>query len=157
MIGFALPAAIAFAAALIASARWAWWRPARCGGLRTLMYHKVGSPPPESQLKILWVAPDAFRRQMEYILRHGYTPLLFRELSEIASGSRPIPEKPALVTFDDGFANNFEHAFPILRELGVKANIFLVYECMDDPDAWYSKNESRVRMLTWEEIFKMPF
>lgn len=109
-----------FAAAAAASARWNWWRPP-ARGLPAPMYHRVGIAPKISRHKKLWVRPDEFRWQLEYLLRHGFRPVLFSELESVG-----IEDRPVLITFDDGYADNFENAFPILRELGVKANIFLV-------------------------------
>ncbi len=108
------------AAAAAASARWNWWRPPT-RGLAVPMYHRVGTAPAVSRQKKLWVHPDDFRWQLEYLLRHGFRPVLFSELDTMA-----LEDRPVLITFDDGYADNFENAFPILRELGVKANIFLV-------------------------------
>lgn len=143
------------AAFLGVSARWNWWRlPA--GGLGILMYHKIGRPPAGSRLKNLWVDAEEFRWQMEYLLRRGYTPLLFSELDEIRTGARPLPRRPVLVTFDDGYANNYEEAFPVLRALGVKANIFLVYETLDRHNAWHDPGtEPWLRMLTWKQVREM--
>ena len=143
--------AVAGGAALLgASARWNWWRPPTAG-LPVLMYHKVGDCPKGSQLAKLWVSPRDFRRQLDYLKRHGYTPLLFSEL-----GRRPMPEHPVLITFDDGYANNFEVAFPILQELKMKANIFLVYETVDQHNVWHDPaSEPWQRMLTWNQVERM--
>jgi len=137
------------------SARWNWWRP-KARGLAVLMYHKIGYYPEGSQLQNLWVTAEEFRWQMEYLNRYGYTTLLFRELAEIYEGKRPMPEKPALVTFDDGYANNYEIAFPILRETGTKGNIYLVYETIDHHNSWHDpESEPWVRMLTWKQVLEM--
>ena len=144
------------AAALGASCRWNWWRPLVEGGLPALMYHKIGEPPPGSKLGKLWVSAEEFRWQMGYLLRYGYTPMLFREVLEAEAGARPWPAKPALVTFDDGYANNAEVAFPILRALGVKANIFLVYETLERHNAWHDPaGEPWIRMLSWAQVLEM--
>ncbi|MBI4425599.1 MAG: polysaccharide deacetylase family protein [Elusimicrobia bacterium] len=155
MIDTALPF-VGVAAAIGASCRWNWWRPLVTGGLPCLMYHKIGDPPPDSKLAKLWIAADEFRWQMEYLLRNGYTPLLLRELRAAELGSRTLPPKPALVTFDDGYANNYEEAYPILRELGVKGNVFLVYETIDHHNAWHDPaSEPWLRMLTWKQALEM--
>src|SRR5262245_5247171 len=95
------------------SARWNWWRP-RKNGIPILMYHKVGNPPPDSKLKKLWVSADQLREQMSYLASHGYTPILFKDLYRHWDKKSPLPPKPVLITFDDGYANNFENALPIL-------------------------------------------
>lgn len=129
----AVPAACAAVAAAV-SARWNWWRPT-ARGLPALMYHKIGDAPAGSRLKKLWVSARDFRWQMEYLVRHGFTPVLFSELA--GAREKPLPEKPVLVTLDDGYANNYETAFPVLQELKVKANIFLVVETLGRHNAWH--------------------
>lgn len=144
------------AAAIGASCRWNWWRPLVEDGLPSLMYHKVGDAPRPTQLGKLWVSASEFRWQMEYLLRHGFSPVLFKDLYDAEHAGRKLPERPVLVTFDDGYANNYEVAFPILKELGVKANIFLVYETIDRHNAWHDPaSEPWIRMLTWEQCFEM--
>ena len=149
----ALPAACAAVAAAV-SARWNWWRPT-AQGLPVLMYHKVGEAPPSSRLKKLWVSAPDFRWQMEYLLRRGFTPVLFSDL-KAAAGEKPLPEKPVLITFDDGYANNFETAFPVLQELKVKANIFLVFETLGKHNAWHAPStEPWQRMLNLAQVERM--
>jgi len=144
------------AAGLGASARWNWWRPKIKKGIPTLMYHKVGDYPKGSQLQKLWVTAADFRRQMDYLKSRGYTTLHFQDLADIEDGKAPCPDKPVLVTFDDGYANNHELAYPILKELGLKGNIFLVYETLESHNAWHNPDtEPWIRMLSWPNIEEM--
>ncbi|HVE13055.1 MAG TPA: polysaccharide deacetylase family protein, partial [Elusimicrobiota bacterium] len=151
------PTALGVCAATAAgvSARWNWWRPA-ARGLPVLMYHKVGTPPRGSKLGALWVETEEFEWQMRYLLRRGFTPMLFGELAACDEGRAPWPEKPALVTFDDGYANNCEEAFPVLSALGVKANVFLVVETVGSHNAWHDPaTEPWLRMLDWGQVERM--
>ncbi len=153
MIG-ALIAGAAVAGAAF-SARWNWWRP-RTRGIPSLMYHKIGDSPKGSRLQKLWVTTADFRGQLEYLRAEGWTSMLFRELAEASDGKRAMPEKPVLITFDDGYANNYEEAFPLLKEFGMKGNIFLVYETMERHNAWHDPaTEPWLRMLTWAQIHEM--
>jgi peptidoglycan/xylan/chitin deacetylase (PgdA/CDA1 family) len=152
----AAAAAFTGAAAVGASCRWNWWRPQVHGGIPSLMYHKIGNAPNGSQLKKLWVTAKDFREQMEYLRHHGYTTVTFTELRDIELGKSKSPSKPVLVTFDDGYANNYEIAYPILKELGLKGNIFLVYETIDTHNAWHDpKSEAWLPMLTWAQVKEM--
>ncbi|MBI4395760.1 MAG: polysaccharide deacetylase family protein, partial [Elusimicrobia bacterium] len=100
-------------AALGISARWNWWRPEK-GGLPILMYHKIGDPPAGSKLKKLWVSVELFRRQMTYLKEKGWNPLHFIELDSLLDRGEPLPEKAVIISFDDGYLNNYENAFPVL-------------------------------------------
>ena len=65
------------------------------------------------------VTPGKFRSDLETVLAMGYTPVLPREL---AAGDA-LPEKPILITFDDGYLSNYEYAWPILEKYGMVATI----------------------------------
>ncbi|MFH1724163.1 MAG: polysaccharide deacetylase family protein [Elusimicrobiota bacterium] len=137
------------------SARWNWWRP-RAHGLPVLMYHRIGDPPAGSRLKKLWVRLADFRWQMEHLLRDGYTPLLFSELEALEAGKSPKPPRPVIITFDDGTADNYELAFPALRELDVKANIFLVCDAVGGHNSWEDPAVGPwQRMLSWGRVLEM--
>ena len=148
--------AVALGAAAAASARWNWWRRAVTNGLPTLMYHKIGAPPPASRLAKLWVTTADFRRQLAYLKKNGYAAVDFRDWRDAEKGIKPLPEKPVLITFDDGYRNNYELAYPILREFGMKGCIFLVYEAMDKHNCWHDPTtEPWLKMLTWTQIREM--
>jgi peptidoglycan/xylan/chitin deacetylase (PgdA/CDA1 family) len=148
--------AVGALAAAGASARWNWWRPTLSGGMPALMYHKIGDYPPGSELAKLWVTTADFRRQLEYLKKHGFTSVTFAEWRDAEKGLKPLPAKPVLITFDDGYMNNYELAFPLLREFGMKGNVFLVYETMDQHNAWHDPaTEPWLRMMTWAQIKEM--
>ena len=149
-------AAIGSLAAVGASLRWNWWRPKVSSGIPTLMYHKFGDHPKGSQLAKLWVTTSDFRRQMEYLKSHGFTTLTFTELRDIEHGRAPRPEKPCLVTVDDGYENNYTIAYPIMKELGLKINIFLVYETIDSYNSWHNpESEPWIPMMNWKQVREM--
>ena len=137
------------------SARWAWWRGSR-PGLSVLCYHKIGRPPAGSRLKDLWVSPEKFRAQVKYLLDHGYTTLFFSDLKKIYDKEIPLPEKAVLITFDDGYQNNYAEASPILKELGAKGNVFVVYNTIGKANLWHSPaSEPWINMATLAELKEM--
>jgi peptidoglycan/xylan/chitin deacetylase (PgdA/CDA1 family) len=70
------------------------------------------------------VDDEVFRAQMSFMARH-YTCLPLSEIVDRLSTGAPLPSRAAAVTFDDGFRNNYQYAFPILRASGVPATIFV--------------------------------
>ena len=70
---------------------------------------------------------EVFRRQIEFLSRH-YRPVSLQQVVNAISDGAPLPEQAALVTFDDGLRNNATVAWPILREMGVPAAIFLTVD-----------------------------
>jgi len=144
-----------FFAAAAASARWTWWCRA-VGGLPVLVYHKIGAPPAGSQLKDLWVSPEKFRAQVAWLLAHGYTTVLFSDVMKAHKNNKPLPAKAVLITFDDGYENNYAHAYKILRELGAKGNIFVVFNTIGKANLWHNPaTESWVNMAGIEMLKEM--
>ncbi len=137
------------------SARWNWWRlPAR--GIPILMYHKIGDPPPGSKLKKLWVSAGQFWQQMAYLKKHHYLPLTFFDMLSLQEKGRAVPDNGVVISFDDGYLNNYEVAFPILREFNFKAVIFLVVNAVGKDNFWHDpQNEIRIPMLSWAQAEKM--
>jgi len=120
------------------------------------MYHHLGDPPRPSRHDKLWVREADFRRQLKFLLAGGWTPLLFSEFAAALDGGSALPEKPALITFDDGTADNAEAALPILEELGVKANVFLVVEGVGKSTHWEDPAKKPwLRMLDWDAVARM--
>ena len=64
--------------------------------------------------------------------------MLFSDLLKAHKGEKPLPEKAVLITFDDGYENNYTHAYKILSELGAKGNIFVVYNTIGKVNLWHN-------------------
>ena len=92
-----------------------------------LMYHHLGED--GQDCNDMTVTPSKFRADLETVLAMGYAPVLPREL---AAGDA-LPEKPILITFDDGYRSNYDLVYPILREYGVKACISIIVLMPDLP------------------------
>lgn len=91
-----------------------------------LRYHRVND---EHDPFFGAVPVNLFTRQMEMLARY-FTVLPLQDLVERAEGN-DIPPKAVAITFDDGYRDNYEHAFPILKELGMPATIFLATGWLD--------------------------
>ena len=94
--------------------------------LLVVMYHGVTSqsysPPVWSQLPV-----EIFRRQLAF-LRHHYHVVTLAEFTAALDDKGTLPERAALITFDDGIKNNFSVAYPVLQEFGIPASIFLTVD-----------------------------
>lgn len=87
-----------------------------------LCYHEVR---PDRDDDCMNVKPEVFRRHIREFKEAGYTFLDVSNLRKTAAGSS-LPEKALLITFDDGYADNYNYAYPILREEQVPATFFVV-------------------------------
>ncbi len=104
-----------------------------------LMYHYISIPPEDAdKYRIdLSVAPEDFRQQMAYLAQNGYNTITFEDLSRAIADKQDLPEKPVIITIDDGYRDNYENAFPILQEFGLTATIFLVTDPIDQGNPAY--------------------
>ena len=120
-----------------------------------LMYHRVV---PRGQELPTWnVSPEKFRSQLAGLLDRGYVAWSLSQLIEQSQTGGPIPENVFVVTFDDGYANNFLYALPILKELQVPATIFLATAYLNSTvpfpfDDWFQKGTSQVCSETWRAL-----
>jgi len=106
-----------------------------------LMYHSIDYNDKETKLS---VTPEAFRRQMEFLHKNNYNVVGLDKAIKYISGEEKAPPKTVAITFDDGLLNNYEYAYPVLKEYGLPAAIFVIIKQVGQP-GW----------LTWGQIKEM--
>lgn len=103
--------------------------------LPILMYHHLAE---EGPFNSMTVSPASLRGDLQWLWDNGFTTLFPQDLVEIAAGRRAMPDRPVMVTFDDGYTSNYHLGFPILQETCTRA-AFALLTCMtttDNPDSW---------------------
>lgn len=106
-----------------------------------LMYHSVNpGARPEDRLT---VSVESFKRQMRFFKSHHYNVVPLEELEVLLKDKKKVPPKTVAITFDDGYKDNYRYAFPILKEYGFAATMFIIIDEVGRPQ------EDR---LSWEEI-----
>lgn len=116
--------------------------------LPILMYHYVSTPPVDADVYRLDLStpPNLFAAQLDRLQAEGYTTIsLYQLLAHLTQGA-PLPPKPVVITFDDGYRDNYENAFPLLAERGMTATFFVVTDFID---------EQRPLYLSWEMAREM--
>ncbi len=104
-----------------------------------LMYHSIAEEPDND----LMVSPSTFAAQMKHLSDAGYQTITFQDLEEWERGE-PIPKKPILLTFDDGYLDNYTAAYPVLKKHDLKATFFISTNYLGD-----------ARHISWEQIKEM--
>ncbi len=112
------------------------------------MYHYVSDPPADADVyrRDLSVLPDRFGAHLDYLLANGYSVITLDELLYALAQGRELPKKPVILTFDDGYEDNYTEAFPRLRDRGLVAHFFIVTDFV---------NQARPGYMTWPQIEEM--
>jgi peptidoglycan/xylan/chitin deacetylase (PgdA/CDA1 family) len=102
------------------------------------MYHYVSAPPVGAGAvrRDLSIAPEAFAEHLAYLQGAGYTAISLGDLVLALQTGAPLPERPVVLTFDDGYRDHYEHAYRLLREYGFTGTFFLTTSLIDqgNPD-----------------------
>ncbi len=117
--------------------------------LPVLMYHSVLKDPQRSGAYV--ITPTQFERDMQYLVDHGYTAVLPSDLMKYAAGEEDLPEKPVMITFDDGYYNNLVYVLPILKRLHMKAVVSIVGSYTEEATKRMDQNPTYAH-LTWDDI-----
>lgn len=91
--------------------------------IRILEYHSVSTNGFEDQITI---TKEKFVAQMDYLKANGYTTLWLSDVEEYQKNKKPLPKKSVVLTFDDGFADNYHEVLPLLKLYNFKAVCFMV-------------------------------
>jgi peptidoglycan/xylan/chitin deacetylase (PgdA/CDA1 family) len=116
-----------------------------------LTYHSI-----DDSGSVLSLSPQTFAAQMRILADVGVDVLSLGELERRASG-KGAAGRAIAITFDDGFRNVYEQAFPVLRQYGFPATVFLVTDYCGGMNSWPSQpaNIMRQHLLSWTQIKEM--
>lgn len=115
-----------------------------------ILYHCIEENYPES-MSNLAITSNTFEQHMQALKAAGYTPINFKEYYDYTYFGVPLPEKPILITFDDGYLSNYLYAYPILKQFGFKATFFIVVNSVGKPTG----GEVVYPHFTWDEAREM--
>lgn len=117
--------------------------------LPVIMYHSVVDDPSRTGKYI--ITPQKFEEDIIYLKNKGYTSVTAKQLIKYVNLCEPLPEKPILITFDDGMYNNLYFALPILEKYDFSAVFSVVGSYTDEYTESGIKNAA-YSYLTWNDI-----
>jgi len=120
--------------------------------LPIIMYHAILDTDSTDNQYV--VSPKLLEKDLQYIKQKGYTPVFMSEVIDFVEGSGQLPEKPIVITFDDGYYNNYHYAFPLLKKYNMKAVISIVGKMTDE----YSNSEDKnlnYAHVSWDDVLEM--
>ena len=131
-------------------------RALKAGGVPVVMYHRIVEAPPAGSRHGTWVTRERFAAQLDSLARRGFTTITFRDYAAYLEGARALPRRPIILTFDDGYADNYDLAFPLLEARGMTAVIFLVADRNVTTNLWDAAGgEPQVPLLAGDQIREM--
>ena len=116
-------------------------------GVLVLEYHHIADrvdDPEGALVERYYVPTEDFAAQLDYLKAEGYETITMLEFSKAAKGKGNLPEKPVIVTFDDGYEDNYTQALPLLEERGMKGEVYVVTNFI-----------GKKGYLTWDELRDM--
>ena len=121
-----------------------------------LLYHKIDHPTADVKIRGAFTSPARFLRQMTYLTRKGFEFYSASRIAKFRAETGHYPANGICVTFDDGWKDNYRHAFPVLKKLGIEATIFLVPSCIGlVTDAVTADGEGKREHLSQTDIIEM--
>jgi len=110
-----------------------------CRTIPILIYHHV-----DDKQGSLYVSKTTFAGQMDYLVKRGYSTVTLSDVVESLQGLKTLPPKPLVITFDDGYQDNYLNAYPVLREKNMKATFFIISQLVGGGE-----------YLTWQQLGEM--
>ena len=113
-----------------------------------LMYHYISAPPADADIYRLdlSVTPANFEAQLAWLQSQGYQSITLSQLVHHLARGQSLPDKPIVLTFDDGYRDHYTNAFPLLKRYGYLATFFIVTQPID---------MANPEFLSWDMVKEM--
>ncbi len=121
--------------------------------LPIIMYHAIMKDPARSGDYV--ITPEILENDIEYLLKEGYTPIFMSEVIDFVHGNGELPDKPVVLTFDDGYYNNYVYAYPITKEYNVKAVISIIGKHTVSASEEEEKQYESFSHVSWDQLREM--
>ncbi|MBS1689939.1 MAG: polysaccharide deacetylase family protein [Bacteroidetes bacterium] len=116
-------------------------------GIPVLMYHRVWPGTNDG----LTISPEKLKQQWQYLKNEGCSTLSLSQFVDIVKNKLPYPKKSILLTFDDGYRNNLQYVYPLLKELNWSAAFFIIADTLtqtkDEPEINRKMNLQELKSL----------
>ena len=116
-----------------------------------LMYHHISEEGNDSTE----LSPEAFEAQIAALAEAGYTSVFPEDLAAYVREGKELPEKPIVITFDDGYLSNYEYAYPILKKYGMVATIFVIGSTVGDTEHYKDTDYPITPHFSYEQAKEM--
>lgn len=117
-----------------------------------ITYHHIDPKANKSNPSI--VSPQKFKKDMLSLKQDGFETIFFKDIVNYNEGKQILPDKPVIITLDDGYLSNYEFAYPILKELNMKATISVIGSSVGHP-GYNSRNKKIFPHFTWKQAKEM--
>jgi len=119
------------------------------------MYHSISSCATQ-KFRRYTVSPTAFADQVNWLRDNGFTALTVSQLRSAVEGLRALPHRLVVLTFDDGFADFYKEALPVLLSADFTATVYLVSGLTGRTSEWLGfAGEGSRELLTWSQVREM--
>jgi peptidoglycan/xylan/chitin deacetylase (PgdA/CDA1 family) len=114
-----------------------------------ITYHKISDI---KEFGLTTVTQNNFEEHIQYLSQNGYTAICFSDIVN----QKVLPDRPIIITFDDGYENVYHNALPVLNKYGYRAVIFVVTDYIGKYNNWEPASfQSKYRHLSQDQIRKL--
>ncbi len=111
------------------------------GRIPVLMYHRITNNKVTAKENWICVHKSNFEKQLRMLELWGFTSITFEDYELYLQGRIPLPRKPVIITIDDGYLDTYTQAFPLLKEYGMKAVVFVLGDRTLQYNKWDAQNK----------------